>query len=340
MLTREGDGAPLDDLDRRIICALVVNGRASWQRIARVLGTTDTTVARRATRLFEREVVRVVAVPDALRCGDGYPVLVQISCAVGSAPAVAKALAERGDVRFLALVAGGFDIVCELIVSSQRQLAEVMFTEIHGIPGIRSTTTEHVLQQYKVRSNYWDPQLLDDDAAAAIGGSEPDLSRPAKPLDDVDRQLIKLVQVDGRLSAAELATRLDMSESMARRRLDGLLSDGRVRVSTLVQRAMLGFGVELFVSMDVDLASLEEVAASLGAHREVRYLSATAGYSTLTSEVVLRDHADLYRFNTEVLAGLSGLRRVELGLELLTVKRSYTPIVRLDELPVAGEPST
>jgi len=320
----------LDDTDRRIVAALQVNGRASWQQIARVVGTSDSTVARRAQRLLESKAVRVVGVADPLRCGYGYPVLVQIRCTVGAAPAVARSLASRPDVRFVALITGSFDIVLELIVSSQRHLARVLLKELNYVPGITSTTTENVLRHHKL-SHYWSQDLLDDTALAVLQPQpEPALDSVPRRADQLDMRLLELLGVDGRRSVAELAARLDITESMARRRLEALTGDGRARFATVVQAQTLGYDVELFVWLSVDLGHLEEIVDRLRARREVRYLSVTAGYSDLACEVILRDADDLYRFNTQVLGSLPGIRSVELGLELQTVKRAYLLTVDTD----------
>jgi DNA-binding Lrp family transcriptional regulator len=41
----------LDELDRRIVGALQIDGRASWRRIAEVLGEPERTIARRGSAL-------------------------------------------------------------------------------------------------------------------------------------------------------------------------------------------------------------------------------------------------------------------------------------------------
>ncbi|SDU37885.1 DNA-binding transcriptional regulator, Lrp family [Jiangella alkaliphila] len=318
------DETVLDDLDRRVVAALQTHGRATWQQIARAVGTSDTTAARRAQRLFGSGLVRVVASADPLRSVLGYPVLVQVTCRVGQAPRVAAELAARPDVRFAALITGTFDLIVELIVPSQRALARVLFEEIEQVDGILSTVTETVIAQHKV-ANVWAHGTLAPEAIATLESERgPIEQRDPKPLDDRDRALVGLLAEDARLSFAELAVRLDMSESMVKRRLDTLTHDGRVRYTTIVRPELLGYGVEVFYWLAVDLRHLDETAKALGERPEVRYLSSTAGYSDLTCEVVLRHHDDLLTFNTRVLGELPGIRRVEIGLELITVKRAFT----------------
>jgi AsnC-type helix-turn-helix domain len=52
--------ADLDVVDRRLLHALGINGRASFRLIASVIGASEQTVARRYRRLREEGVVRVL----------------------------------------------------------------------------------------------------------------------------------------------------------------------------------------------------------------------------------------------------------------------------------------
>ena len=56
-------------LDRQIIHALIIDGRAPFSRIAAVVGVSEQTVARRYRRMHAAGVVRVVGLPDSQRLG-------------------------------------------------------------------------------------------------------------------------------------------------------------------------------------------------------------------------------------------------------------------------------
>ena len=55
-----GEMMEIDDIDRKMIHCLAVDGRASFSEIAAVLGVSDHTVARRYRRLRSAGVFRVV----------------------------------------------------------------------------------------------------------------------------------------------------------------------------------------------------------------------------------------------------------------------------------------
>lgn len=316
----------LDDLDRRIAAVLQIDGRSTWRQAARLAGTSESTVARRAQSMLDAGIMRVSGLADPIRCGFGHPVLLQLSCEVGAAAEVARRLAERVDVRFVALVTGTFDIVAELIVPSRVALGRVLLKELPEIEGITRTTTESVLRNFKT-SYDWSRDLLGDAGLTEVAFAPP-VERPAPSLDEADLLLLHLLVEDGRLTYAELAATLGVSESMARRRVEALVASGCLRFATFVEPHLLGYDVEVFIWMRVELARLEEIATALAGRREVRYLSATSGFSDLTCEAILGSQDDLYAFSTGVLGVLPGVREVDVGLELETVKRGY---VRMDD---------
>lgn len=321
MRTNQAPG--LDELDRRIIAALQIHGRATWQQIASAAGASDTTVARRAQRLFAEGLAQVVATTDPLLCAEGYPVLVEITSTAGSVTQVARALAQRTDIRFAALLTGSFDLVVELIVRSQAELARVLLTEIDRIPGVWSTKTESVLAHYKLEHTWLQTDLPGEAADALVDLRGPVTPGQPRPLDERERALVDLLRADARASISELAQQLGASETSVRRRLDNLLTEGRVRFTTLMDPELIGFTAPTMYWLHMDLRHVDEAAKTLTRCPEVRYVAATSGHSNITLEAVLRDQADLHRFNTEVLGGLPGLHRAEAGQQLATLRRAF-----------------
>lgn len=276
--------------------------------------------------MIEAEDLRVVAVADPVRCGFGYPVLMQLNYEAGAARRVARTLAERSDVRFLALVTGSFDIVMEMIVPSHRYLARVLLEELPRIGGIKETTTETVLRNFKM-SYDWSHELLEGARTELVHPLEtPDPTGKPYALDAIDLQLYELLLEDGRRSFSDLAAISGLSESKSRRRVEALWGRGYIKFATLVEPYLLGYDVECFCWIRAELSRLEETAEALAALQEVRYLSVTIGHSDMICETILRSQDDLYEFSTRTLGQLPGIKSVDVGLELQTVKRAYVPI--------------
>ena len=81
-------------------------------------------------------------------------------------------------------------------------------------------------------------------------------------LDRIDRRILDELQDDGRLTNAELAARVGLSESPCFRRVRRLERDGFITgYRAEVSREKLGLGLTVFVGVKVERHTDEEVAA-------------------------------------------------------------------------------
>lgn len=316
---READG---DLLDSRLALALQAAGRASWRDIAQFLGTSESTVARRARALIASGLVRVTTIVDPIRCGVGYPVLIKVSCEPGAVRRVTRALAARDDVRFVGLVTGRCDVLAEVITSSSRHLGRLLTEELPAIGGVSSTDSEPVLRQYKGAPD-WSRQLVDWPLIS--NHLPPPRSTPAEPLqlDPIDWQIVHLLQEDGRRTNSEIADVLELSEASVRRRIDAMVERGCINTMALIDSTFLGYRVEAFAWLTVELNALPAVATRLAERSEVRYLAATSGRTDLVAELIVPSQDDLFHFRVEVLGNIHGLVSAETTLVIDALKRSY-----------------
>ena len=256
------------------------------------------------------------------------------SCEVGRRSARSPAsLAERADVRFVALVTGTFDIVVELIVPSRAA------ARARAARGVARDRGDHAHDDRERPAELQDVLRLEP-RPARRDGARPTSSRrrpanvdgPAPSLDEVDLLLLQLLVDDGRRTFAELAQAVGISESMARRRVERARRE-RLPALRHVRRAASYSATTSRCSSGCGstLARLEEIATALAARREVRYLSATSGFSDLTCEVILRLAGRPLRRSRRSVLGVLARRaaQVDVGLELATVKRGYVRDGRL-----------
>jgi DNA-binding Lrp family transcriptional regulator len=314
--------ARLDAMDQKIVAALQADPRASWAQLGSSVGVSETTVLRRVQRLRETGALVVVAAPDALLCGFGQPVLLEFRTAPGQATALAEKLAMRADVRFVALLTGRSDVMCELIVPDRRYLTRVLNHEIPAYGSVMGTTTHVVLKTFKT-GDQWSRGLLDADGGSTeqqeVRGSA---ENPAR-LDEMDMRLLAALGHDGRRSYADLSHELGLSETAIGRRVVALTSSRRLYFVAMVEPTTLGFEVEVLVHLRVEHGHLEDVATNLASLSPVRYVSATTGFSDLVFEAIFRDNAALYEFLTETLQELDGVREIEVDVVLESVKRAF-----------------
>lgn len=330
MLAMEATG-DADALDRSIIAALQLNGRASWHQIARLVGAEPRTVQRRAARLERAGLLRVIGVVDVLRCGLGVPVLVRYRCRPGAAERVARSLATRPETRFVTAVTGSADCVAELVVSDHADLGRVLADAVATLPEVVETQSLPVMHTFTAAHD-WDPGLLPEDAVRELragAGAQPfeDLLWEQAPeaLDETDLRVVRVLAAWGRAPFRDIAARVGCSERTAARRVESLVRRGCLRFRTLAEPEVLDFRTEFMLWLTVDAAHLERAGTTLARHPATKYLSATTGPFDLVGQVTLRHHGELYPYTTEVIGALPGVRAADMTLQIRTYKRAWTP---------------
>ncbi|MFI9172746.1 Lrp/AsnC family transcriptional regulator [Streptomyces lincolnensis] len=314
-------GQVADSLDRRIISALQIDGRASWHRIATALGEPERTVVRRGTRLLESGLVRIGAM--AVR---GRSTVVAVRCAPGQARVAATALARRPDCVFAHVLTGDWDCVAEIQCPRDR-LPGLVMDELPGLPGVVRTSTLPVLRHVRTIRE-WHAGLLTEEEISALtdGGSAPasaDVMPPPenpRELTRADRLLLHALAEDGRCTYDELARVCGVSEATARRRLGTLRRQGRVRVRAVIEPALLALPVEAVLWVRPAPAAVASVTTALARSTHVRYASFVTGERHLLALTAFPDEGALHDFVTDS-DWLRDVVSVDVSMVLGTLKR-------------------
>jgi len=128
-----------------------------------------------------------------------------------------------------------------------------------------------------------------------------------RPIDELDRQIIHLLQEDSRMPSAEIARRLGVAERTVRARINRLVQDGVVKLVAIVNPAALGYDVTADIFLEVEPGRLEEVARQLVDMEEVAYVGLTTGDRDISIQVFVPSVDALYRFITEKLQRIPGV---------------------------------
>ncbi|MFD2122613.1 AsnC family transcriptional regulator [Streptomyces cirratus] len=106
-MNRTAPNEELDLLDRSLIQALMIDGRASFSRLAEVLEVSDQTVVRATgRRMRSGGLIRVIGLPQGRRVGL-FESWLRVQCAPDAALVVAEALARRPDISWVKLARAG-----------------------------------------------------------------------------------------------------------------------------------------------------------------------------------------------------------------------------------------
>ncbi|WP_280310408.1 Lrp/AsnC family transcriptional regulator [Nocardia abscessus] len=312
------DSVSLDDIDRSLLHALQLDGRAPFSRLAPVLDVSERTLARRYRRLLDTGGLRVTAVADSGRVGHAEW-LVRLRVRPEATVALARALAGRADTAWVTIIAGGVELVCLFRVPGDAPLPELA-----RHPAVGTVDAHRVLRHVMQRRWQGRMSALSTEQSAALRAPTAGPPAPVAP-SELDQRLIPALAADGRATYPRLARAVGWSESAVRRRVEELRDARVLGFDVEIDPALFGFTVQSLLWLTVAPAHLLAVATALADDPEAAFVAATTGPHNLLVCVVCRDADALFRYTTERLGALRGIDRMEIGPISGYAKRAAPP---------------
>jgi DNA-binding Lrp family transcriptional regulator len=291
----------MDQLTKKIIAILRRNGRASYSDIARELDTARDYVAGRVNPLFQSGQLRVIAAPHPRVLG--LTVAAHISIKVGgNTRPIVEALERLDSLAFISVAAGAYQIIVETELPSMIELGQ----QVSIIRGLDGVTEVQVLLYERVLSSFF-------------LGPEPESF--SYNFDEIDINIIRLLQQDGRASYADLAQNVGLSLSGCRIRVQRLLESGVMQIGAIQQRSDMTddllFGIGINAHGD-----LQEVTTLLGVEPGLEFMARTVGRYDLIATLSFNS---LREFNQMIaqLRSLSCVTYCEQWLHVQIVRERY-----------------
>ncbi|WP_428696561.1 Lrp/AsnC family transcriptional regulator [Stappia sp.] len=143
----------IDDTDRRILKALVANGRLSNTELAREVGLSPSPCWQRVRRLEEEGIIAgYTAVLDHEQLGVGETVMIEVSLDRHDAEALegfGKAMSEIPEVLEVYLMAGDYDYFVKVAASGTKGVEEFLRERLFRVPGLRHSKSSFSLRCLK-----------------------------------------------------------------------------------------------------------------------------------------------------------------------------------------------
>lgn len=149
-----------------------------------------------------------------------------------------------------------------------------------------------------------------------------DLKGQAK-IDEIDQQIIRILNQDGRTPFAQIAKQMGTSTGMIRQRYQRLVKDGVLQVVAVTNPLLMGFATMAQIGVKADVNRLEEIAEEIAKFEEVIYLVLVTGSFDLHVEVICRDKTHLLKFLTKKLHAVEGVKEAETFMYLRIAKENY-----------------
>ncbi|GAA3826186.1 Lrp/AsnC family transcriptional regulator [Streptomyces chiangmaiensis] len=129
-------------------------------------------------------------------------------------------------------------------------------------------------------------------------------------MDEIDRAILRELQIDGRIAYSDLGPRVGLSASAARQRLQRLLDSKVVQVVGVTDPMRMGGQAMALLGVGVD-GDPRAVAEELAVHEEVVYSVLTSGGFDLFVEVVCAGSRELLDFVNDVVREVDGVARIQ-----------------------------
>lgn len=145
-------------------------------------------------------------------------------------------------------------------------------------------------------------------------------------LDRIDLKILRELQADGRLTNAELASRVNVSAATCHRRTQRLFDEGHITgVRAEITPAAVGLGELVMVGVVLDRSTPDSFAAFEDAVVEMKDVldcNLVAGDFDYLLKIRVRDMADFNKLHGEKLIALPGVRQTRTFFVMKQVKEN------------------
>jgi Lrp/AsnC family transcriptional regulator, regulator for asnA, asnC and gidA len=143
-------------------------------------------------------------------------------------------------------------------------------------------------------------------------------------IDKIDVGIVNLLLEDGRMSASEIARRMgDVSERAIRYRIERMREENIIQIGAVVHPEAFGLQIIADVLLEVESDRIREVAQKMTEYENVTYVACSIGESDVSIQVVAGNTDEVYRFVTETVRKVPGVRRTTTSIVPLILKDVY-----------------
>jgi len=142
--------------------------------------------------------------------------------------------------------------------------------------------------------------------------------------DKIDVKIVNLLIEDGRMSASEVARRIeDISERAVRYRMERMIDADVIRLSAVIRPEAFGLSIKADVWLEVESDLILDVAKRMAEFDNVTYVACAIGQNDISIQIVAKDTAEIYHFVTEVIRKVPGVRKTTTSIVPLVLKDVY-----------------
>jgi Lrp/AsnC family transcriptional regulator, regulator for asnA, asnC and gidA len=143
-------------------------------------------------------------------------------------------------------------------------------------------------------------------------------------IDEIDRELIMKLQIDGRIPLADLARDLGVVEGTIRKRIKRLEREKLFKIVGVPDLQALGFNYIAIMGLQIRMPEMEAVGEALREYDEVCYIAYVLGTYDVICMVLAHSREELADFIMHKISKISGIMKTETFSTLKIIKGEAT----------------
>lgn len=294
----------------RLLHALQVAPRASWVTLSEALTMSPRQISNMYTRLHDSNELWITAAAGQSTLDSACLAFVEFSCLPGKIRSVAEALDEVPNVITIQLLSGDWDIGCLALYPAVADAVGPLLDEFGHIEGVRGVRSSLATQVFDA-SNRFRLQSLSPSEVASIRPNPPLKSVETPRLDEVDREIVDSLQLDGRVPLTALANRLGLSSRTIERRFSRLVDSGLITLRCDFSRVKAGLGTAIIFRLHVPDELINKVGETLVKLPETRTCAVLATTPNFFWSVGVRSLPAVQRLKSHISKVMPEVKVVE-----------------------------
>jgi len=153
----------------------------------------------------------------------------------------------------------------------------------------------------------------------------------SEQFDKLDRQIIDLLQFDGRMAATEIGKRLGVSARTVRFRIDRMVDSGLVVISAWVDMDKAGLPITATVTIHAMPHMARGIAERLAEHQEITYVAMHEPAGTIVLSVAAASGPETNAIVDRLVRPLPGVQECHVFVETTFLKDLASWYPRVEE---------
>jgi DNA-binding Lrp family transcriptional regulator len=282
----------MDKMDLKLISLLENDGRATYSRLAKIMGIKAITVGRRVESLINNRVIAIHAIPDPIRMGYHAPVIICMNISSDKLDNLCNHLKSNFNVNLIALTLSQYNLLAIAYFEDWDRLRNFLSTNLadrKDIPQMKLFFIDEIKKRYH-------------------GSQDDNINSPKTiDIDIIDKKIIDELNLDGRATCSYLANKLGISLSAASKRVRRLLKKKAIKIQAIINPAKVIYQVNAFMLLRVDKNKLDDIVRNLHSVQEIIGIMTITNDYDLFLSLEAKDLEAIYELINRKIMTLSGV---------------------------------